>query len=228
MSSSGQQFNNSNNAQSQNTNNNMLDDYEDDPSLTQNTSSNFNNQTSNINNQNTNHAAESTYYPFAGYHGEGEVNDPDANYHGEDEENDQDDDNLAEIEEHLQNAQLNSNDDDYELFSDDVQRAFENYENENSRRWQRSDSQDIMFEEMRECMFYMTQEYCTAEMPTELVEITQKSDLNPNAVEFCPSYRIPPTTTTTTSSDTIPIIVMSWTPCVAQKAEGNADEQEQE
>ncbi len=84
---------------------------------------------------------------------------------------------------------------------------------------------------MRECMLYMSQEYSTAEMPSNLViifkhkkrffknfylqvERTQESKLNPGAAEFRPSWSETPT-----STDKDAIVVTSWVPCEAKKQE---------
>jgi len=112
----------------------------------------------------------------------------------------------------MNNEQLNVNEEDEAIFSDAVQNAFANYENEYSKYWKQSESQDEMFEQMRECMRFMSQEYSTAEMPNNLIERSQESKLNPDAVEFRPSWSLP-----STSTDNEPVIVTSWSPCETQK-----------
>jgi len=105
----------------------------------------------------------------------------------------------------MSNAQLYDDDNEGEIYyPDDVQKAFASYENE----------QDEMFEQMRECMLFMSQEYAMAEMPETFVRSAQESVLNPDASEFRPSW-----STSSTSTEKESIIVTSWIPCQAKKQE---------
>ncbi|CAF1272951.1 unnamed protein product [Adineta ricciae] len=226
MSSAQQQPNNSNNSQSQASNYNILSDYEDDPSLQLNPGTDNDVGSWNVDNNSTEHVEQNS----------NENGLDDTNNAEDDGEYDLDDSTLdavekewEESEQHIQNTQRNNVDEDDSVFSDDVQRAFESYENENLRQWQQTDSiwvdftaeeQDIMFDEMHECMMYMQQEYSTAEMPTDLVERSQTTNLNPDAAEFCPSWLSAAPKPTT---DNELMVVHSWVPCVAQKL----DEKEQ-
>ncbi|CAF2559185.1 unnamed protein product [Rotaria sp. Silwood2] len=110
--------------------------------------------------------------------------------------------------ERMTNEQLNDNDEDEPIYSDDVQNAFARYENE----------QDEMFEQMRECMLFMAQEYSTAEMPNNLIESSQQTKLNPDAAEFRPSN-----SQVSTSADKERIVVLSWMPCEAKKQDEQKD-----
>jgi hypothetical protein len=197
--SSQQQPTNSNNDQSQNPPPQtpliyQYNDYEDDPSI---------------------HSFNSlSLYPQSSYVTTGEYFDPTGQVYSNSQlYNDGGDDDIpsdieAEINkaqvEMMRNEQLNDNEEDESVYSEAVQNAFANYENE----------QEEMFEQMRECMLYMSQEYSTAEMPSNLVERTQESKLNPGAAEFRPSWSETPT-----STDKDAIVVTSWVPCEAKKQE---------
>ncbi|CAF1189632.1 unnamed protein product [Rotaria sordida] len=215
MSSSQEQSNSSNNDQTQNINPNppgpssniLYSDYEVDPSIASNNSSNLNDQSSSVSS--------------------GLPNDSTGQIHSNDfmnplytDEQYQDDDDIPDELEHeleheleatverMTDEELNDNDEDETIYSDAIQNAFVRYENE----------QDEMFEQMRECMHYMEQEYSTAEMPNNLIESSQQTKLNPEAAEFRPLNSQP-----STSTDKERIVVLSWVPCEAKKQDEQKD-----
>ncbi|CAF3907921.1 unnamed protein product [Rotaria sordida] len=215
MSSSQEQSNSSNNDQTQNINPNppgpssniLYSDYEVDPPIASNNSSNLNDQSSSVSS--------------------GLPNDSTGQIHSNDfmnplytDEQYQDDDDIPDELEHeleheleatverMTDEELNDNDEDETIYSDAIQNAFVRYENE----------QDEMFEQMRECMHYMEQEYSTAEMPNNLIESSQQTKLNPEAAEFRPLNSQP-----STSTDKERIVVLSWVPCEAKKQDEQKD-----
>ncbi|CAF1199265.1 unnamed protein product [Rotaria sordida] len=215
MSSSQEQSNSSNNDQTQNINPNppgpssniLYSDYEVDPPIASNNSSNLNDQSSSMSS--------------------GLPNDSTGQIHSNDfmnplytDEQYQDDDDIPDELEHeleheleatverMTDEELNDNDEDETIYSDAIQNAFVRYENE----------QDEMFEQMRECMHYMEQEYSTAEMPNNLIESSQQTKLNPEAAEFRPLNSQP-----STSTDKERIVVLSWVPCEAKKQDEQKD-----
>ncbi|CAF1477848.1 unnamed protein product [Rotaria sordida] len=215
MSSSQEQSNSSNNDQTQNINPNppgpspniLYSDYEVDPPIASNNSSNLNDQSSSMSSGLPN---DST----------GQIHSYDFMNPSYTDEQYQDDDDIPDELEHeleheleatverMTDEELNDNDEDETIYSDAIQNAFVRYENE----------QDEMFEQMRECMHYMEQEYSTAEMPNNLIESSQQTKLNPEAAEFRPLNSQP-----STSTDKERIVVLSWVPCEAKKQDEQKD-----
>ncbi|CAF4139242.1 unnamed protein product [Rotaria magnacalcarata] len=77
----------------------------------------------------------------------------------------------------MTNEPVYDNDEDETIYSDDVQNAFDQYENE----------EEEMLEQMKECMRYMEQKYSVSDMPNDSNEIYKEScKLNPEAAEFRP------------------------------------------
>ncbi|CAF4754997.1 unnamed protein product [Rotaria sp. Silwood1] len=74
--------------------------------------------------------------------------------------------------------QTNINDEDDSVFSDVVQDAFKKYQNE----------QDELYAQMEECWNYMSSENNFVDTPKASIEQPQQSKLNPDAVEFKPSW----------------------------------------
>ncbi|CAF1204097.1 unnamed protein product [Rotaria sordida] len=218
MSSSQEQSNSSNNDQTQNINPNppgpssniLYSDYEVDPSIASNNSSNLNDQSSSMSSGLPNDSTgqiHSNDFMNPSY--------TDEQYQGDVIDNADDDDIPDELEyeleatvERMTEEELNDNDEDETIYSDAIQNAFVRYENE----------QDEMFEQMRECMHYMEQEYSTAEMPNNLIESSQQTKLNPEAAEFRPLNSQP-----STSTDKERIVVLSWVPCEAKKQDEQKD-----
>ncbi|CAF3625381.1 unnamed protein product [Adineta steineri] len=204
-----QPTNSNNNNQSQTPVNHQYDDYEDDASLHQTYPPNSNDQSSNINNNEYYDPTQQQQYheDYSGYN----LNPED---YFDDYESDPDDGEtqVDPIENMLRDARPDDHNGDVAVFSDAVQNAFENYEKENAKHWHHNDSQDEMFEQMRECMRFMSQEYSTAEMPNDLVELTQESTLNPDATEFRPSWLSSPAQVTTTTTNDTDFLVTSWAP----------------
>ncbi|CAF3813572.1 unnamed protein product [Rotaria sordida] len=218
MSSSQEQSNSSNNDQTQNINPNppgpssniLYSDYEVDPPIASNNSSNLNDQSSSMSSGLPNDSTgqiHSNDFMNPSY--------TDEQYQGDVIDNADDDDIPDELEyeleatvERMTDEELNDNDEDETIYSDAIQNAFVRYENE----------QDEMFEQMRECMHYMEQEYSTAEMPNNLIESSQQTKLNPEAAEFRPLNSQP-----STSTDKERIVVLSWVPCEAKKQDEQKD-----
>jgi hypothetical protein len=72
------------------------------------------------------------------------------------------------------------------------------------------EEQEEMLAQMHECMLYQTQEYAIAEMPENLFERTQQSQLNPEANEFRPSWATGPFSSASDLMNRGPIVT-SWT-----------------
>ncbi|CAF1477836.1 unnamed protein product [Rotaria sordida] len=234
MSSSQEQSNSSNNDQTQNINPNppgpspniLYSDYEVDPPIASNNSSNLNDQSSSMSSGLPN---DST----------GQIHSYDFMNPSYTDEQYQDDDDIPDELEHeleheleatverMTDEELNDNDEDETIYSDAIQNAFVRYENEYLQHWNQNspiwnnfskEEQDEMFEQMRECMHYMEQEYSTAEMPNNLIESSQQTKLNPEAAEFRPLNSQP-----STSTDKERIVVLSWVPCEAKKQDEQKD-----
>ncbi|CAF1367517.1 unnamed protein product [Rotaria sp. Silwood1] len=198
MSSSQEQSKNSSNEQPQNTNptpsapiDPLYSDYEEYPPINQNYSENSSNQSS-------------LMHGGPHYDSAGQI-DPNEQYENIGNDDDIPDELENELEatvERMTSEQLTDNDEDEPIYAEDVQNAFARYENE----------QDEMFEQMRECMLFMEQEYSTAEMPSKLIEISQTTNLNPDAAEFRPAN-----SQAAVATDKERIVVVSWVPCEAKK-----------
>ncbi|CAF0727862.1 unnamed protein product [Rotaria sordida] len=99
----------------------------------------------------------------------------------------------------------NFNDEETSVFSDVVQDAFKKYQNE----------QDELYAQMEECWNYMATENKSSDTPKTSIEQPQQSQLNPDAVEFKPSWLKSSSTTTTNEGSCV--ILTSSQPEESQK-----------
>ncbi|CAF4330624.1 unnamed protein product [Rotaria magnacalcarata] len=109
----------------------------------------------------------------------------------------------------MTNEPVYDNDEDETIYSDDVQNAFDQYENE----------EEEMLEQMKECMRYMEQKYSVSDMPNDSNEIYKEScKLNPEAAEFRP-FNFQPLT----SIDEEANVALSSVPSEAKQPEEHKD-----
>ncbi|CAF2326312.1 unnamed protein product [Rotaria sp. Silwood2] len=101
--------------------------------------------------------------------------------------------------------QSNINEEDDSVFSDIVQDAFKKYQNE----------QDELYSQMEECWNYMATENNSVDTPKAPIEQPQQSKLNPDAVEFKPTW-LTSTSSTTTNEGSF-VILTSSQPEASQK-----------